>query len=246
MKNVIACGRTDIGLKRHHNEDNYVVDPDYGLFIVADGMGGHTGGEIASSMAIETVKDFIKKALSDSEITWPFGFDQSLPKEINIIDSGIRLANTLIFNESKNMGTTMVVLLIRDNKAYICHVGDSKLYRVRSKSIEQVTKDHSLVEEITGGTISKEQAKNNPLRHVITRAVGMNSDVKCDCRIEGVLSEDMFLLCSDGLSDMLEDSEILSIVIEEGNIEERCGKLIKRANEKGGDDNITAILVKCE
>jgi len=246
MKDIIACGKTDTGLKRHHNEDSYAVEPDYGLFIVADGMGGHTGGEIASSMAIETVKDFIKKALLDSEITWPFGFDHSLPIEINIIASGIRLANTLIFNESKNMGTTMVVLLIRNNKAYICHVGDSKLYRIRSESIEQITKDHSLVEEITGGAVIKKQAKNNPLRHVITRAVGMNSDVKCDCRIEGVLSGDMFLLCSDGLSDMLEDSEILRIVMEKENVEECCEELIKRANEKGGDDNSTAILVKCK
>ncbi len=258
MNNVYACGKTDIGLKRQRNEDSYAVEPDFGLFVVADGMGGHAGGDMASGMAIETVRAFIKKALSDSEITWPFGVDHSVPREINIISSGMRLANKHIFSESKGMGTTMVVLLIKDNKAYICHVGDSRIYRIRDRMIAQLTEDHSLVaDEIRRGTITKEQARNYSLRHVVTRAIGVGPDVKCDCTVEDVVSEDMFLLCSDGLSGMLEDSEILNIINnppsppfteggQGGGIEECCERLIKRANEKGGDDNITAILVKCK
>ena len=262
MSNFLVCGKTDIGLKRHRNEDNYAVEPEYGLFVVADGMGGHAGGDMASSMAIETVKNFIKTALSDHEITWPFGMDHSLPREINIISSGMRLANRYIFNAAKGMGTTMVALLVRDNKAYICHAGDSRLYRIRGNSIEQITEDHSLAaEEIRRGTITKEQARNYSLKHVITRAIGINADITCDCRVESIISEDIFLLCSDGLSGMLEEAEMLDIIKsslpplvkvgdstlregEGGLLEESCEKLIKRANEKGGHDNITAILVK--
>ena len=247
MNDVSACGKTDTGLKRHRNEDSYAVDLDYGLFIVADGMGGHAAGDMASRMAVEIVGDFIKKALSDSEITWPFGLDYSLPREINAISSGIRLANRHIFHESKDMGTTMVALLIKDDKASICHVGDSRLYKIRDDMIEQITEDHSLVAgEIKKGTITKEQAKNHSLRHVITRAIGMSADIQCDCKVEAVRSGDMFLLCSDGLSGMLEDSEILDITTKENRIESCCERLIREANEKGGNDNITAILVRCK
>jgi|WetSurSiteA1Bulk_404760.scaffolds.fasta_scaffold00297_8 serine/threonine protein phosphatase PrpC len=210
-------------------------------------MGGHTAGGMASSMAVQIVTDFIKQSLSDSEITWPFGLDYSLSREINAISSGIRLANRHIFNDLKNMGTTMVVLLIKDNTASICHVGDSRLYRIRDNTIEQITEDHSLLaDEIKKATITKEQAMNYPLRHVITRAIGISADIQCDCKVESVRSDDMFLLCSDGLSGMLEDSEILNIIIKENRIEQCCERFIKRANEKGGDDNITAILVKCK
>ncbi|TAL25272.1 MAG: serine/threonine-protein phosphatase [Nitrospirae bacterium] len=254
MNSLFACGKTDIGLKRHRNEDNYAVEPECGLFVVADGMGGHAGGDTASSMAIETVRNFIKTALSDQEITWPFGMDHSLPREINIISSGMRLANRYIFNASKGMGTTMVALLVRDNKAYICHAGDSRLYRIRGNSIEQITEDHSLAaEEIRRGTLTREQARNYSLKHVITRAIGINADITCDCRVENIMSGDIFLLCSDGLSGMLEDAELLDIIKgsppplakdEGGLLEEGCARLIRRANEKGGHDNITAILVK--
>ncbi len=214
---------------------------------MADGMGGHTAGDMASSIAVEIVGDFIKKAFSDSEITWPFGVDYLLPREINAISSGMRLANRHIFNESEDMGTTMVVLLIKDDKASICHVGDSRLYRIRGDTIEQITEDHSLVAcEIKRGTITKEQAKNYPLRHVITRAIGTSADIQCDWKVESVRSGDMFLLCSDGLSGMLEDSEILNITIEENRIEHCCERLIRKANEKGGNDNITAILIRCD
>jgi PPM family protein phosphatase len=144
-------------------------------------MGGHTAGGMASSMAVQIVTDFIKESLSDSEITWPFGLDYSLSREINAISSGIRLANRHIFNDLKNMGTTMVVLLIKDNTASICHVGDSRLYRIRDNTIEQITEDHSLLaDEIKKGTITKEQAVNYPLRHVITRAIGISADIQCD------------------------------------------------------------------
>ncbi len=259
MNNITACGKTDTGLRRKRNEDSYLIEPLHGLFVVADGMGGHAGGDRASSMAIETVRDFIKKGLMDNKITWPFVVDNSLPREINIISSGMRLANKLIFNESNGMGTTMVTLLIRDDNAYICHVGDSRLYRIRSSAIEQITEDHSLVaEEVRRGILTKEQAKDYSLRHVITKAIGTTSDIECDCKVEKILTEDIFLLCSDGLSGMLDDPEILKIILAQKSgllgdspgarnaelLADCCERLIKRANEKGGDDNITAILVR--
>lgn len=264
MININACGRTDIGLKRHRNEDSYAVEPDYGLFIVADGMGGHASGDLASSMAVETMKDFVKKALSDNEITWPFGVDHSLPREINIISSGIKLANRQIFSEAKGMGTTMVAMLIRDDKAYVGHVGDSRLYRISNDRIVQLTEDHSLVaDEIRRGNITKEQAASYSLRHIITRAIGASQDIKCDYKVEDIVSGDIFLLCSDGLSGKLKDSEILDIILEQerlsaeaqqdgaGNktsklLDGCCERLIKKANENGGDDNITAILLRCK
>lgn len=247
MNNITAYGKTDIGLKRHRNEDSYAVEPDSGFFIIADGMGGHTTGDMASAMAVEIARDFIRKALTDSEITWPFGVDYSLPIEINMISSAIRLANRHIFNESKGMATTMVVLLIKDGKANVCHVGDSRLYRIRDNGIKQMTEDHSLVaDELRQGTITREQARTHSLRHIVTRAIGVRADIKCDCAVEDIISKDMFLLCSDGLSGMLEDSEILSIIKETSDIKECCEKLIKKANEEGGNDNITVILVKCD
>jgi serine/threonine protein phosphatase PrpC len=247
MNNISACGKTDIGQKRLTNEDSYAIELDCGLFIVSDGMGGHTEGDKASTMAIEIVRDFVKKALSDGEITWPLSIDDSLPTEINAISVGIRLANRHIFNQPKDMGTTIVVLLIRGNRAYICHVGDSRLYRIRNNMIEQLTEDHSLVaDEIRRGTITKENAKHYPFRHIITRAIGISADIQCEYTVEDIINEDMFLLCSDGLSGVLEDSDILNITTEENNIGEYCEKLVKMANEKRSNDNITAILVKCK
>lgn len=246
MNKLTAYGMTDTGMKRTRNEDSYAVEADHGLFIVADGMGGHTDGDMASSIAVTKTAEFVKTALADSEITWPFGMDHTAPREINILSTGIRLANKSVFNESKGMGTTMVVLLIKDEKAYICHVGDSRAYRIRDNSIHQITEDHSLVaEELKRGTITKEQARGYALRHVITRAVGITPDVKADYNIESIMSGDIFLLCSDGLSGMLEDEEILEIILKNKNIDEQCAKLIKKANEKGGSDNITAVIVMC-
>lgn len=246
MNKITACGMTDTGMKRSRNEDSYAVEPDYGLFIVADGMGGHTDGDTASSTAVRKTAEFAKTALADSEITWPFGIDHTAPREINIISTGIRLANKSVFSESKGMGTTIVALLIKDETAYICHVGDSRAYRIRDNKIRQITEDHSLVaEELKRGAITKEQARNYPLRHVITRAVGMTPDVRSDCNIENIMSGDIFLLCSDGLSGMLEDDEILDIILKNKSADEQCKKLIKEANEKGGNDNITAVVVRC-
>lgn len=245
MNGIIAYGITDTGKKRSRNEDSVAVDTEHGLFVVADGMGGHTAGDMASSMAISTVSEFIKRALTDSEITWPFGIDQSVPKGINIISSGIRLANRHIFSEAKGMGTTMAVLLVQDNRAHICHVGDSRVYRIRNNIIQQITQDHSLVaEEIRRGTIDKEQAKAYALRHVITRAVGIAADIQCDHSVEDLMSGDIFLLCSDGLTGMVDDPEILDTITNSSGIKEAGEKLIQKANEKGGDDNITVILVQ--
>jgi serine/threonine protein phosphatase PrpC len=245
VNNISACGKTDIGRKRHRNDDSYAIEFDVGLFIVADGMGGHPGGDVASLTAVETTRDFLKKALADSDITMPFGIDHSLPQEANILSTGIRLANRRIFHEATGMGTTMVALLILDQKAYICHVGDSRLYRIRNGTIEQLTEDHSLVaDEIKRGTITREQAKSYRLRHVITRAIGTALDVECDCKVENLVDGDTFLLCTDGLTGMVEDAQILDVIINNNGIEKPCEVLVRKANEMGGEDNITAVVVR--
>ncbi|MCE5195394.1 MAG: Stp1/IreP family PP2C-type Ser/Thr phosphatase [Nitrospiraceae bacterium] len=244
--NIIAHGKTDKGLKRSRNEDSFIVDSEHNLFIVADGMGGHASGDVASSLAVETTRDFVKKALADSEITWPFGINQSLDREINILSSGMKLANRYIYNESKGMGTTMVTMLISGSKAYICYIGDSRVYRIRNGKIEQITEDHSLLaEEIKRGTITQEEAKTNSLRHVITRAIGVGTEIQCDCAVNDIISGDTFLLCSDGLSGKLEDHEMLDIITKNRELDYACDTLISGANRNGGDDNITAILVRC-
>lgn len=249
MNSISFCGKSDVGMKRQRNEDSFAIEADYGFFIVADGMGGHAGGDVASLIAAETARDFLKEALSGSEIRWPFGVDHSLPRNINILSSGIRLANMRIFNEStgirRGMGTTMAVLLLQEQKAYVCHVGDSRIYRIRNNYIEQLTEDHSLVaDEIRRGAITRDEARSFALRNILTRAVGTSEDVECDCRIEDLKNGDIFLLCSDGLTEMLEDSEILAIVNGSGEAERSCEDLIRKANEKGGDDNVTAIVVE--
>lgn len=242
---ISACGQTDIGLKRSRNDDSFCVEAERGLFMVADGMGGHPGGDVASLMAIETTREFLDKALSDNEITLPFGIDHSIPHDANIISTGMRLANRRIFNEARGMGTTMVVLLIREGKAYICHVGDSRLYRIRDNGIEQLTEDHSLMnEEIRRGTLSKEDAGHYRLRHVITKAIGTAADVECDCRVEDLREGDIFLLCTDGLTGKVGDSEILGLIAGGDTSEKTCETLVRRANELGGDDNITAVVVR--
>ena len=248
---VTAAGLSDIGRKRKGNEDSYHIDPERGLFIVADGMGGHVAGEVASRLAVQTIQEFMRLSDTDSEITWPFEFDENLSEGGNRIQAAIQLANREIGRhmasqeEHRGMGTTVVTAVIADDSCYIGHVGDSRAYLIRDGEIRQLTRDHTFVnEQVEKGFLSKAEADRHPARNILTRAVGSADDLTVDLSETPLKSGDYVLLCSDGLSSMVEDQDILKVVEEKkDNIEEACAGLVNLANEHGGWDNVTAVLI---
>jgi serine/threonine protein phosphatase PrpC len=251
---AVAAGLTDVGLQRDHNEDSFAILQDHELYIVADGMGGHRAGDVASKLATEAIVDFFR-ATAAEDFTWPFHFDSRMSEEENRLLTGIKIANRQIVERSSRsrechgMGTTVVGALFsgRKGKMYIGHVGDSRAYRVRAGEIRQMTRDHSLVNDylLAMPELTEEQKSELP-KNVITRALGMQEHVSVDLQGDDASVGDCYVLCSDGLSGMIEDSEILDIVSQSSNIDEACRKLIALANEHGGEDNITAVLVKIE
>jgi protein phosphatase len=251
---AIAAGVSDVGLQREHNEDSFVVLKEYDLYVVADGMGGHRAGDVASKLATETISEFFKSTAND-DVTWPFHFDTNLSEEENRLLTGIRVANRQIFERSTRsreyhgMGTTVVGAMFspRKNRMYIGHVGDSRCYRVRGGVIQQMTRDHSLINDylLAMPDLTEEQRSELP-KNVITRALGMQDQVVVDIQHDEPLNGDVYCLCSDGLSGMVQDEEILKIVSGAQDIGEACRNLIARANDHGGEDNITAVLIKIE
>jgi protein phosphatase len=251
---ALAYGISDVGLQREHNEDCFVVLGDHSLFIVADGMGGHRAGDVASKLATEAIAEFFKKTASD-DVTWPFHFDASLSDEENKLLTSIRLANRQVYEHStrsqelRGMGTTVVGALFsrRKNRMFVGHVGDSRAYRVRSGGIQQLTRDHSLVNDYLAAMpdMTEEQRSELP-KNVITRALGMQDNVEVDLQSDDCRPGDTYLLCSDGLSGMITDQEMCEVVATSETLEEACRRMVMLANEHGGEDNITAILVRVE
>ncbi len=251
---AIAAGLSDVGLQREHNEDSFVVLKEYDLFVVADGMGGHRAGDVASKLATETISEFFKSTANE-DVTWPFHFDTNLSEEENRLLTGIRVANRQIFERSTRsrefhgMGTTVVGAMFspRKKRMYIGHVGDSRCYRVRKGNIQLMTRDHSLINDylLAMPDLSEEQRSELP-KNVITRALGMQDQVVVDLQHDSPEDGDVYVLCSDGLSGMIVDEEIQRIITGANNIGEACRKLIEKANEHGGEDNITAVLIKIE
>lgn len=251
---VVASGLTDVGLQRDHNEDSFAVVSQHDLFVVADGMGGHQAGDVASQLATKTIVDFFETIASE-DVTWPFQFDPALSEEENRLVTGVRLANRQIVElgnrsaEHHGMGTTIVATLFspRRGKFYVAHVGDSRAYRIRAGQIEQITQDHSLVNDyLLARPDMTEEQRNELPKNVITRALGMQDHVIVDLGQFDVQRGDVFLLCSDGLSGMVEDEELCSITSSTEDLGEACRKLINAANEHGGEDNITVVLVRVE
>ncbi len=251
---AVAAGLTDVGLQREHNEDSFVVLDEFDLFVVADGMGGHRAGDVASRLATETISDFFRSTASD-DVTWPFHFDTTLSEEENRLMTGIRVANRQIFERSTRsrdlhgMGTTVVGAMFSRSKGrmYVGHVGDSRCYRVRDGKLKLLTRDHSLFNDyvLAMPDLTEEQRRELP-RNVITRALGMQDQVMVDLQHDEAFLGDVFVLCSDGLSGMIEDDELEKIVNSSADIGEACRTLIERANAHGGEDNITAIVVRIE
>lgn len=249
---AFATGMTDVGLQRDHNEDSYAILSEFDLFIVADGMGGHRAGDVASRLATDSITEFFR-ATSKDDTTWPIHFDANLTEDENRLLSGIMVANRRIFERSirsrecAGMGTTVVgaVFSRKRNRLYVGHVGDSRAYRIRAGAIQQLTRDHSLINDylMAMPELTEEQRAELP-KNVITRALGMHDNVAVDLMSDEPAVGDVYILCSDGLSGMLTDDEICEIVKTAKDTGEICRRLITQANEHGGEDNITVLAIR--
>jgi PPM family protein phosphatase len=248
---IEVAGETNIGRKRNHNEDNFAILADFGLFIVADGMGGHASGEVASKMSVDALQEFFSQTAEDPERTWPYKMDRSKGYEENRLITGIKLANLRIYETAqrdtrrRGMGTTFCGLFTANDGIYVAHVGDSRVYRYRDNKLEMLTEDHSLLNDyIKMKRLTEEEIANFPHKNVIVRALGMKDTVKVDTRFEVPVLNDTYLLCSDGLSGPVTDEEIAQILHEHKDIKAATTRLIEKANENGGPDNITCVLVR--
>ena len=246
------AGSTHVGMKRSHNEDNFFLLAEENLYIVADGMGGHASGEVASQIAVETLANFFIDTSRDREITWPYKEDRQLTYDENRLVTGIKLANRRVYETAQSdaryrgMGTTIVCLVCGSTGAYLGHVGDSRGYKLSGTQIEQLTEDHSLLNDyLKVHKLSAEEIEHFPHMNVIVRALGMKEAVAVDVyRLEPQPGE-VYLLCSDGLSGMISDEEIRETIEENRpDLEKTCQSLIARANGHGGVDNITCVLVE--
>ena len=249
---IEVAGETNVGMKRTHNEDNFSIIEESGLYIVADGMGGHASGEVASKMAVDAMREFFAATANDPERTWPYKMDRSKGYEENRLITGIKLANLRIYESAqrdprqRGMGTTIVTLFAVEDGVYIAHVGDSRGYRIREWKIEQLTEDHSLLNDyIKMKRLTPEEIANFPHKNVIVRALGMKETVKVDTRLDPPQSGDIYLICSDGLCGPVKDEQIGTIVGQYAADLKTCAsKLIEAANENGGPDNVTAVCVR--
>jgi len=250
--NISWKALTDVGRKRKGNEDSLVANAEQKLFVVADGMGGHAAGEVASKVAVDSINEFVQLTGGDEEITWPFGLDDSMSYDGNRLKTAVRFANRKVLDATKEkteyegMATTVAAVLVDDQTANLAHVGDSRIYLFRAGELSQLTSDHSWVnEQLQSGIISPEQARTHPLRNVVTRALGGRADLQVDMGAHDLETEDMLLLCSDGLTTMVPDEHIARLLNDnDGDIEKGAEALVAEANARGGEDNITVVLLR--
>ncbi len=246
------AGLTHVGMKRNHNEDNFLLVPEANLFIVADGMGGHSSGEIASKIAVDEVAEFFRMTERDEEATWPYKMNRQRNYDENRLATAVMLANQRIFQAAlddakyKGMGTTIVTTFFRNGSTYVGHVGDSRVYRFRAGVLEQITEDHSLLNDyIKAKKLTPEEIENFPHKNVIVRALGMKDTVQVDVAKQAPEDGDVFLLCSDGLSGMVPDPQMTEILKGAGDdLDLATQRLIEAANAAGGADNITVVLAR--
>lgn len=237
---VESAGRTDVGLVREKNEDSMLLQPDLGLWAVCDGMGGHVGGQVASQLAVATLAEVIRG-----------GNPSKAEDEPDRLVTAIRCANSAVFTKARaepalhNMGTTVVAVRQEDDLLHICHVGDSRIYRLRAGQLEQVTRDHSLI-NLYAENPELATRFGPPNSNVIVRAVGLRDQVDVDHRVIAMEPGDLYLLCCDGLTDMVDDWVLKDILIDraKGSLDDTCEALIKAALANGGVDNTTAVLLR--
>lgn len=249
---IRASGLSDVGLKREGNEDFFSIEASSNLYVVADGMGGHLAGEVASRVAVEMIKKsfnaWVEQQTGGEEL---YGnSDPSLTIRGNYISSGIRLANRVIYEmaldheEYQGMGTTVSMIHVTPDLVIAANVGDSRIYLIRDGRIERLSKDHTLVsEQVEMGMMTEEEAETSPLRHVLTKNLGSGEDVEPDIYEIQPFNHDRFVLCSDGLTDLVSDEEILEMTCDENEPETLCRRFIEKALQRGGHDNTTVIAV---
>lgn len=247
-----AAGATDVGRQRKVNEDAFrLVDAD-DLWILADGMGGHASGQVASNMAVDVIDDFLTRWCKEGDFEWPFEIMESRSFDENALVNAVRVANVRLYNraqidsECEGMGTTIVVMKHSDEHGLIvAHVGDSRCYRLRGQDFTQLTEDHSLVNHLMRFFhLSREQAMARAGSNVIVRAVGLEDDVEPDLNVDQPRPGDIYLSCSDGLSDLVEDWIIQNILQGNESLQEAADALVRAANQAGGTDNITVVLLR--
>ena len=249
MPGLHHAGMTDVGCVRKHNEDNLIMAPELGLFIVADGLGGHAAGEVASEIVVNTMGKFVGETV-EQERTWPVDYDADLSYNANRLKAAVGLADRAIADdirvnpERETMGSTVVSLIVGEGKATFAHVGDSRAYLLDPEGIRQITKDHSWVaEQVANGILTASEARVHPFRNVITQALGNGGELAVDLQEIELSESERLLLCSDGLSGMVPDQQIWEIVNQASSFQVAVEGLIAAAKAAGGEDNITAILV---
>src|SRR5688572_19195669 len=246
-----SASLTDPGRVRDHNEDCIESRPEIGLYVLADGMGGYNAGEVASGMATSLISDGLQETWLPPEVA-RMSRDEARATSERMLREQIGRANAAIFNTSQNnpecagMGTTLVVCLFFDDFVAVAHIGDSRLYRLRGEKMEQVTRDHSLLQEqLDSGLITPEEAKLSQNKNLVTRALGIDPTVEPELHVHETQPDDIYLLCSDGLSDMVDDEEIrLTLITLKTNPSLTVQQLIQAANDNGGRDNISAMLIR--
>jgi len=246
-----AAGMTDTGRRRTNNEDSFVCEPGNGIFLVADGMGGEAHGETASRLASEHFTEAVRPFLVDTELTVPFEHSTGGHYLLDVVRHGAESANKAVYQYAqqyeshKGMGATLTAAVVHDTVLYLAHVGDSRLYRIDETGIAQLSEDHTRVQEMVRmGVLSADAARNHPKRHVITRCIGRRKNVKTDTASFDLEAGAVYLICSDGLSDMLDDDTILELLQSGCELERCAARLIGEANRRGGKDNITVVLFR--
>lgn len=240
--------RTDTG-PRKMNQDRLGWWPELGLFVVADGMGGHNAGEVASELAVEAIHRFIADSAAGADVTWPFGLEVARSIDFNRLTTAVRLANRKVYAEGSRraelsgMGTTVVAALVSGDRVTVASVGDSRIYRLRDGSLEQLTRDDTWLASMLGEKEAEDADPAHPLRHVLTSVVGTRDDVKPGAREEQLIPGDTFLLCSDGVHGRLDAASITEVLREAPTATDQAARLVDEALTRGGTDNATALVI---
>ena len=247
---IVFGAKTDVGLKREHNEDSLCADPKLGLFVVCDGMGGRNAGEVASGLAVEIIQKHMAEAHKANALPLIGMANAKLSLQTNRLASAVRLANQVVNGASQSkpgqsgMGTTVVCALLNGPMLSVAHAGDSRIYLVRGENIHALTSDHSLVaEQVRQGILTEEQAEKSAQKNIVTRALGVEESLQVDLDEIELAKGDVILLCSDGLTKGVKPAEILRVLREEREPQSACDRLIKMANAAGGEDNTTVIVI---
>lgn len=249
---LTAYGLSHPGRVRKSNEDSLFFDVDIGLFVVADGMGGHSGGEVASQMAVDTITGFLERARGGEEFTWPFGIDPARTFEANCLATSMRLANRGIFQQAEShtelsgMGTTMVAALVRDSVVTFCGVGDSRIYSFVDGRFVQLTRDDSWLADLLDGddSVDEKTLASHPMRHVLTKVIGAQDDVELELFERELGADETLLFSTDGLHGFVDGNAIADVLRSSPGLESAAQKLIDCALARGGNDNVTVLLVR--